>query len=218
MTPLQRKQNAHAGKAWLGALIPLALIAIAAGLFILIAQNEAVEQGEELSPTEPETLTVGKDYYLMVRTIELYPMRPGGEVAWDRLDGSGPDIAFNLTWQDNVVFESQKKGDTLIGAWDLLAIDVKNAVLNGKVDLASSIDAAIIRVEEDTEIAIEVWDADLPGSDAAGSATMKLTQFKPGDNTFTFDATDTNAIKRIVIRVVDKALPVKELVEEATRP
>ena len=203
------------GRAWLGVLIPLALIAIAAGVFLLIKNNE--EPTEPTTP-EPETLVVGKDYYLMVRTIELYPERPGGEIAWDRIGDSGPDIQFRLIWQDNVVFESQKKSDTLIGAWDMLSVDVKSAVLSGKVDLAGSIDAAIIRVEEDTEVTIEVWDQDLPGSDAAGSAIMKLDRFKPGDNTFTFDPTDENAIKRIVIRVIDKSLPVTELVEEATRP
>jgi len=195
-------------------LIPLALIAIAAGVFLLVAQGE--REGELPAPV-PTTLVPGNDYYLMVRTIELYPNRPGGK-AWDRLDGSGPDIQFNLTWQGNIVFESQKKSDTLIGAWDALSLDVKSAVLSGKVDLAGSIDAAIIRVQEDTEVRIEVWDVDLPGSDAAGSAIMNLQQFKLGDNTFTFDETDKNAIKRIVVRVIDKSLPITELVDEATRP
>lgn len=202
------------GRAWLGVLIPLALVAIAAGVFLLITQ---ADREDDLPAPEPETLQVGKDYYLMVRTIELYPNRPGGK-AWDRLDGSGPDIQFNLTWQGNVVFESQKKSDTLIAAWDALSLDVKSAVLSGKVDLANSIDAAIIRVQDDTDVTIEVWDSDLPGSDAAGAAIMNLKQFKLGDNTFTFDATDKNAIKRIVVRVIDKALPITDLVEEATRP
>jgi len=210
-------KNCHprAGNAWLGVLIPLALIAIAAGIFLLVAQNE---QPDKTPTPEPETLEAGKDVYFMVRTIELYPNRPGGETAWDRIDKSGPDIQFKLTWQDNVVFESQKKSDTLIGAWDMLSVDVKSAVLSGKVDLANSIDAAIIRVEEDTEVAIEVWDSDVAGSDAAGSTVMRLKDFKPGDNTFTFEPTDQNAIKRIVVRVVDKSLPIRELVEEATRP
>ena len=204
----------RSGRAWLGILIPLALIAIAAGVFLLVAQGE---RDDVPPPPQPTTLPPGKDYYLMVRTIELYPNRPGGK-AWDRLDGSGPDIQFNLTWQGNVIFESQKKGDTLIGAWDALSLDVKSAVLSGKVDLAGSIDAAIIRVQDDTEVSIEVWDVDLPGSDAAGSAVMNLDQFKLGDNIFTFDESDKNAIKRIVVRVIDKALPVRELVEEATQP
>ena len=205
----------HTGKVWLGVLIPLALIAVAAGVFLLIKNND---KPDEQTPPEPETLQIGKDYYLMVRTIELYPERPGGETAWDRVDGSGPDIQFNLTWQGNVVFESQKKTDTLIGAWDALSLDVKSAVLSGKVDLAGSIDAAIIRVEEDTKVTIEVWDQDVAGSDAAGTALMKLDQFKPGDNTFNFEPTDKSAIKRIVVRVIDKSLPISELVEEATRP
>jgi hypothetical protein len=208
-------KNKRAGRVWLGVLIPLALVAIAAGVYVLIAQ---ADREDDLPPPEPKTLELGKDYYLMVRTIELYPKRPGGETAWDRVDGSGPDIQFNLTWQGNVVFESQQKDDTLIGAWDALSLDVKSAVLKGKVDLASSIDAAIIRVEKDTEVAIEVWDNDLAGSDNAGAAVMKLKQFKPGDNTFNFDPSDKNAIKRIVVRVIDKALPVTELIEEATRP
>ena len=207
--------RARRGLAWLGVLIPLALIAIAAGVFLIIADADREDDAVEPVPT---TLQPGKDYYLMVRTIELYPNRPGGETAWDRVDKSGPDIQFNLTWQGNIVFESQKKSDTLIGAWDAISLDVKKAVLQGKVDLANSIDAAIVRVEDDTEVTIEVWDSDLAGSDAAGAAIMNLKQFEVGDNTFTFDATDKNAIKRIVVRVIDKSLPIKELVEEATRP
>jgi hypothetical protein len=210
-----RTNNKRVGRVWLGVLIPLSLVAIAAGLFLYIAH---VQRDDDWVEPQPETLALGKDYYLMVRTIELYPKRPGGETAWDRVDSSGPDIQFNLTWQGNVVFESQQKDDTLIGAWDALSLDVKSAVLKGKVDLASSIDAAIIRVEEDTQITIEVWDNDLAGSDSAGAAIMNLSQFKPGDNTFTFEPTDKNAIKRIVIRVIDKALPVRALVDEATRP
>lgn len=211
-TPTPTK-NKRAGRVWLGMLIPLSLVAIAAGLYLANAQRD----DEQVAP-KPKTLELGKDYYLMVRTIELYPTRPGGEMAWDRVDSSGPDIQFNLTWHGNVVFKSQQKDDTLIGAWDALSLDVKSAVLKGKVDLASSIDAAIIRVEENTEIAIEVWDNDLVGSDSAGSAVMNLSQFKPGDNTFAFDHTDKNAIKRIVVRVIDKTLPIQALVEEATRP
>ncbi|MGB1124996.1 MAG: hypothetical protein ACPG4Q_07305 [Phycisphaeraceae bacterium] len=210
-----KPQHKHAGRAWLGVLIPLSLIAIAAGVYWLIYE---AEKQPELPPPAPKTLTVGKDYYLMVRTIELYPKRPGGETAWDRIDGSGPDIQFNLTWQGNIVFESQQKSDTLIGAWDMLSVDVKKAVLEGKVDLAGSIDAAIIHVEEDTEVTIEVWDSDVAGSDAAGAAIMKLKDFKPGDNTFNFDPTDKSAIKRIVVRVIEKSLPIAELVEEATAP
>ena len=44
------------GKAWLGILIPLALIAIAAGVFLLIKQND---KPDEQPPLEPQTLQVG---------------------------------------------------------------------------------------------------------------------------------------------------------------
>ena len=201
------------GRTWIAILIPLALIAGASAAFIYFSETQ------EQAPPDPapKTLALGQDYYVMVRTIELYPTRPGG-TAWDRVDGSGPDIQFNLTWQENVVFESQKKGDTLIGSWDALALDLKSAILKGKVDLAGSIDAAIVHVDQDTILTLTVWDKDLAGSDAAGTVEMNLEKFTLGDNTFTFNATDKNAIKRVVIRVIDKSLPLPELVEEATRP
>lgn len=213
---MQTQIGKQAGLAWLTFLIPLAIIALAAGVFLWFA---AADREEDLPlPVGPKTLEVGRDYYVMVRTVELYPVRPGGETAWDRVDGSGPDIQFSLTWQGNEVFKSSKKSDTLIGAWDAISIDVKSAILEGRVDLASSIDAAIIRVEEDTEVLLEVWDSDVAGSDAAGAFAMKLDAFELGDNTFTFEPSEENAIKRVVVRVMDKGLPVKELVEEATRP
>ncbi|MEM9346586.1 MAG: hypothetical protein AAGB26_08205 [Planctomycetota bacterium] len=203
------------GRAWIGLVIPLALIAIAAGIYLLIIRADHEEPAPDPGP---QTLELGKDYYLMVRTIELYPKRPGGEKAWDRTDGSGPDIQYSLAWQDNIVFESQKRSDTLVGAWDALSIDVKKAVLQGSVDLASSIDAAIIPVEEDTEVLLKVWDSDVPGSNAAGNTVLKLDELTLGDTTFTYDPSDQNAIKRIVVRVIDKSLPLRELVDQATKP
>ncbi|MEM6506115.1 MAG: hypothetical protein AAF711_11780 [Planctomycetota bacterium] len=204
------------GRAWIGLVIPLALIAIAAGIYLLIIR--AHQEGPPPPDPRPTTLETGKDYYLMARTIELYPKRPGGEKAWDRTDGSGPDIQYSLTWQDNIVFESEKRSDTLVGAWDALSIDVKKAVLQGNVDLASSIAAAIIPVQEDTEVLLKVWDSDVPGSNDAGKTVLKLDKLKPGDTTFTYDPSDQNAIKRIVVRVIDKSLPLRELVDEATKP
>ncbi|MGB0767248.1 MAG: hypothetical protein ACPGYV_06025 [Phycisphaeraceae bacterium] len=204
----------RAGRAWLVALIPLVLIAGSAGVFLLFAEANR-EPGE--SAVDSDALQPGKDYYLLIRTIELYPTRPGG-AAWDRLDGSGPDIQFSLTWQGNTIFTSQQRDDTLIGSWDALALDVKSAVLQGKVDLAGSIDAAIVRVEADKPVTLLVWDSDLAGSDEAGEIELDLSEMKLGDTAVEGPAMGTNAIKRVVVRVIDKALPVPELVEEAARP
>lgn len=198
---------------WLGVLIPLALILGAAAGYVLFSGNGAEDDKDESS----NSIDRGRDYYVLVRSIELYPKRMDGK-AWDRIDGSGPDIQFNLVWQDNIVFESKVKQDTLIGTWDALTLDLKTAILQGEVDLNDSIAAATIRIEKDTNVALTVWDDDLPGKDEAGRVELPLGDFKLGDNAFEFDAGEQTAVKRIVVRVIDKSLPVSELVEEAMRP
>ena len=200
---------------WLTVLIPLVLIAaVAIGYTVLNGSPAEPADGANASP---EPLALGEDYYVLVRTIELYPTRPDGK-SWDRLGDSGPDIRYTFTWQGNIVFESKIKADTLIGSWDALALDLKSAILSGQIDLGGAIDAALIYVESGTEIELGVIDNDLAGKDEAGRVILNLDQLTLGDNEMRFDASADNAIKRVVIRVIDKSLPISQLVEEATRP
>lgn len=200
------------GYAWVTAAVPLLIIAIAGGAYYLISQGEEPIPGNP----PPATLRPGSDVYVLVRTIELYPKRPDAK-AWD-VDDSGPDIAYQLIWQDNTVFESPTRSDTLIGSWDVLALSIKDAVLKGEVALASSINAAIISVEEGTELNLTVRDQDIARADEAGAFTIKADQLTLGDNTLDFAAADDNAVKRLVIRVIDKTLPLEELVNKAIQP
>ena len=45
-----------------------------------------------------------------------------------------------------------------------------------------------------------------------------MDELTAGDNTFEFELYHDNAVKRVEIRLIDRALPVDQLVEEATRP
>lgn len=200
---------------WWSALIPLLIVAAAAGGY-LIASNGDRGDVTATSPAGP-TLEQGKDYYVSVRLIELYPTQPNGK-PWDRLDGSGPDIDFQLQWQGNVVYDATQARDTLVGVWDTLSLDLKQAVLTQQLDLDGSIDAAIIHVDGKTEVTLVVWDSDVTGKDQAGEVVMRLDEMTLGDNTATFDRTETSAIKRIVVRVIDKSLPMEELVNKAMQP
>ncbi|MEM9414413.1 MAG: hypothetical protein AAGA29_02905 [Planctomycetota bacterium] len=200
--------------AWLGALIPLVLIAAAAGSFFLFGGGAETPDAE---PDDRAFVQVDKDYYVLVRMIELYPQRPGGE-DWDRLGGSAPDIRYELEWQGNVVFEGKERKDTLIASWDALSLDLKSAILSGQVDLGSSVDAAIIHVTPDTEVVLNIWDADVGDKDEAGTITLRLGEMSPGDNELAFEASETQAVKRVVVRLIDHTLPVGELVEAATAP
>ena len=198
---------------WFGALIPLALILVAAGLYLLIWGDRKPRPHET---DEPATAIVGQDYYILIRTIELFPQRPDGE-DWDR-DGSAPDIRYELLWQDNVVFKSKERQNTLIASWDALALDLKTAILSGQIDLGGAIDAAIIHLEVGTEVVLNVWDADLMNHDDAGSFPLRLDALSLGDNIIEFEATTDCAVKRIVVRMIDKTLPLSELIEAATTP
>ena len=124
----------------------------------------------------------GNDYYLYVKLIELADKAPNGSV-WDRVDGSGPDIGFRLTWRNNVVWDATVKPDTLIGSWDLMKIDLKQVVMSGgKADLEGALNAPLIHYEPGETVELSVWDADAVGAyDDAGKVVIKLDDFGPGE-------------------------------------
>lgn len=198
---------------WLGALIPLVLIAAGAIGYILFRGTDTPDH----APPPPANLAPNSAYYLSVHHLELYPQRIGGG-AWDRLDSSGPDVIYELIWQGNSVFTSSKKSDTLIASWDALSVDLKSAILSGQVDLGSSIQAAIVRPAASPAVTLSVWDADLADKDPAGTIELDLNTLVLGDNELTFTASDQNAIKSVTIRLIDQSLPVAELVEAASKP
>lgn len=201
---------------WLVVLIPLLIIGLAIGAYFLFGSGVLTGDSSVKDKDAAQPIELDKDYYVLVRTIELYPNRPDGK-QWD-INDSAPDIKFKIDWQNNTVFEGDKQSDTLIGSWEALSLDLKQAILSQKVDLGTSIDAAIIKIQKDTTATLTVWDVDLGSKDQAGVVPLKLDQMVLGDNVMLFDADPENAIKRIVVRLIDKSLPISELVEEATRP
>ena len=58
---------------------------------------------------------LGKNYYLYLSEIELFPTNEDSK-NWDSGDG-GPDVAYSIKWQGNEVFESTTKDDTLLANW-----------------------------------------------------------------------------------------------------
>ncbi len=174
-------------------------------------------------------LVPGHDYYLFVRTVELYPTTAEGK-AWDRVGNSAPDIFYELLWQDLVVYTSPVRDDTLIAAWDPISVDVRGAILGGKIDLASVLNqGAIVNAGAGGggggggaggSVTIHVWDQDLfgLGNEGAGSHTVGLEELRVGDNVFTFEHGPTNAVKRIVLRVTDTDQPVQSLLDALGAP
>ena len=120
----------------------------------------------------------------------------------------------------------------LIGKWMGLGADIKLSDL-GKIlkpggkrlTPLNAIKAALISVEQDGELVVRAYDNDPLRDDFAGQCALRVVDLKQGDNEFFIDinghathdrdelAKDCGGLKRLVLRVVDSALPVEELVE-----
>jgi hypothetical protein len=158
-------------------------------------------------------LVAGNDYYLHVKLIELAERAPGGSV-WDRVDDSGPDVGFRLTWRGNVVWDGSVKPDTLIGSWDLMKIDLRQVIASGgKAELEGALNAPLVHYQPGEAVELTVWDDDPVGSDDAGKLTLKLDDLGPGENTLAPTGEGAGAVKRVVFALIDRRTPVPQLLE-----
>jgi len=220
--------------AWLFGLLPIGLVAgVIAGYVawgpdgngLSSLTGGGANDFSEIPAPAPAPLTVqlGRDYYVFIKTIELYPRQPGDKT-WDKLDGSAPDVRYSLAWNGHTGFTSDTRDDTLIGLWDPITLDVADALPllgDGKLELRSTLNQGlIINATADQTLTINVWDQDAPGlgSDAAGQVVLQIADLLQGDQTLTFQATDTNAIKRIVLGMTDTNQPLRSLIEALSNP
>jgi hypothetical protein len=166
------------------------------------------------SGAAPPRLVRGNDYYLYIKLIELADKAPNGSV-WDRVDGSGPDIDYKLTWRGNAVWDAVTKPDTLIGSWDLMKIDLKQVVMSGgTADLEGALNAPLIHYEPGETVELSVWDVDPVGAyDDAGKVVLRLDDLGPGETSITPSGGEAKAVKRVVLALIDRKTPVPELIK-----
>ena len=210
-------------------LIPV-LIVMAVGALFFMGGGKQQAKDDEKEPSAK--VKVGKDYYVLVTLMEFHPKKTSGE-KWDAGD-SAPDIYYHLQWHDKTIFSTKNNAvkDVLIGKWMGLGADIKFTDL-GKILMPAgkrltplnAIKAALISVEQDGELVVRAYDDDALKDDFAGQCALQVTDLKQGDNEFFIDANgrvtrdrddlakDRGGLKRLVLRVVDGALPVEELVE-----
>ncbi len=192
---------------WVGAVVPVALVLGAAGLYWWITSNrDNPQNGGSPSPASVATsgkLVAGQTYYVFASEIQFYPSDPEGK-AWDGGD-DGPDIRYRLIWEKNEVFKSDVVEDSLIAHWSGLAVKLKwNDLLGKTISPENSIRAALVSAEKGAAVVMEAEDVDLTDDDDAGRLTISLDNLVVGKTEFTFDQSPTNAVRRVVIR----ALPV----------
>ena len=150
-------------KPWLTAFIPVIVILLAAGAYWIFSIYESPSGSGYQSGTNEKPgnrLTSGKNYYLYLSEIELFPTNEDSK-NWDSGDG-GPDISYSIKWQGNEVFESTTKDDTLLANWSGLQIDLKWSDLLGKtISPNEAIQAARVRYQKNESVSAIVVDKDL---------------------------------------------------------
>ena len=201
---------------WLWAGATLLLVAAAGFATWRMLRVPAVASSTTAEAGPATRLTSGHDYYFHVKLIEVADRLPGDK-QWDRVDDSGPDICFSLTWRRNVVWKSSEKSDTLIGSWDLLKVDVRQLITGGNTDLEGLVNAPLVHYAAGETVELKVWDADPVGSDEAGTITVNLADLQPGENTIVPSGAGAGSLKRVVVGLIDRRTPLSELVNTISK-
>ncbi|MFH5805695.1 hypothetical protein [Alienimonas sp. DA493] len=226
---------------WLAGVCAVGLVVGAAwvGVTYLPPPTPAAERAappDPFAPPEKAPLKPDHDYVVLVRAVEVAP-KGQGDKTWERGFDDGPDLAYDLSWRGNVIFTSSVVEDTLIGRWEAINVDVWNSVQNGgSVDLGQALNnGAVIRTPPAPErgegenapptvdasagvLTVRVWDSDVFDNDEAGTVNLLMSDLTEGDSELRFDGGEAGAIRRLSVRVTDREVPIRNLIEMLRAP
>lgn len=207
----------NAAKDWQpGAMAFLTLIVVvacAAGGWVLFDRHFSAQASASVVTSEqPVAVEPGSDYYVHVKLIELTPRRPDGG-KWEPRGASAPDIRFALYWNGTRIFTGVERPNRLIAEWDLLRLDLKDALLSGQVEVASAVNAPIVRPEAGGVLSIEIWDEDVSFDDEAAKFELAVKELREGTNTL---APADSGVARVLLEMVRRDTPLPELLERAS--
>lgn len=197
----------------LWALLTIGIVAgvVWAGLRQIKPPQAVVDENYPAPTSGPALVKPGHDYYVVVKLVEFNPKKPNGG-NWD--SGSAPDPKVRLNWHGQQVFELPTRADQFIAAWDLFRVNVMDIVRSGgSVDVASSINAPIIRIEAGEKLGIEVRDSDVISDDIAAKVSLQLDELHDGVNEI--PPPPGSGIQRLVVQMIDRETPMSELVHLA---
>ncbi|MEE8106818.1 MAG: hypothetical protein V3T86_14895 [Planctomycetota bacterium] len=165
---------------WVWILLSTSLVVGSAGAAIYYWRDkDAAEEQEPLQA--PRLVEAEKRYYVLLAVLEVEAKPdPDGDSAWDTRAGA-PDLYYEVLWQDQVVFESSTKDDTLVARWSNAAIRVSDLV--DEVSLDGSIKAARITARPGDELEFRIYDADTIKDDFVGSWKTPVMSLQLGDQT-----------------------------------
>ena len=168
----------------------------------------AANAGHPAPSTLPAFLRAGHDYYVLVKLVEFNPKKPNGS-AWDM--ESAPDAKVLISWHGQQIFALPQREDQLISTWDLFRVNVMDIIRSGgSVDVASAINAPLVRVEPEEKITIEVRDADLIRDDLAMKIDLQLDEMREGENDI--PPPRGCGLRRFIVQVIDRETSLSDLV------
>lgn len=204
-------KNGHPGA--MAFLTLIVVIACAACGWLLFERHfSTLASANVVASGQPAPVEAGRDYYVHVKLIELASKRPGGG-KWEPRSASAPDVRFALYWNGTRIFSSAERGNRLIAEWDLLRLDLKDALLSGQVEVASAVNAPIVRAEAGGVLTIEIWDEDVSFDDEAAKFDLPADKLREGLNTLT---PGEGGVARVLLDMVPRDTPLPDLLERAS--
>ena len=191
----------------------LLVVGIVFGGWWLLERDKVAHAG--VSPTSqgetidrPAELAEDQDYYAHVRLVEVRDDNDGS--SWDA-GGGAPDLVVTTFWNGTEVHASAHRDDSLTAEWDLLRVNVKDAVLQNEIDVAGAINAPLVQGGPGNLLSVEVWDDDDASfSDLAARLDLPTDLLVEGINRFAFD--EGNLV-RLEIDLVPARLTLPELID-----
>lgn len=125
-----------------------------------------------------------------------------------------PDIAYRVLWNGTEIREAKAPGgDQLIAEWDLLSMNLIDAVRTRQVEVSTAINAPLVKYVPGGMLRIEVWDRDVTYSDEAGTFDLTMDTLVEGLNVF---EPSHGGVAKLVLDLVPRSLPIPDLLERAS--
>lgn len=151
------------------------LVIVATGAPFLLGKQELRDP-----PAAPRGLQETFHYYVMIPLIEVTPRTPDDD-AYDS-GGSAPDLYYQVRWQEQTVFESSTKKNTLLAKWSNSELGLTEIVQGISFD--GSIKAARITARAGDELEFRIYDDDAMSDDLIATIRMPVASLGQGDQVF----------------------------------
>jgi len=187
---------------WLLCTSLLALVAVGAPFLLGLFREGPASPEERPVSAAPasDRLREEHHYSFALAVVELTARKPSGK-RWDP-DGSGPDVAYRVYWQGNLVYESSTKDDTLLARWSNTSLTLGD--LLDSVSIDSSLKGARITARAADRLEVRIRDSDLIDDDDLDPWILPVADLRVGDQHWDHPVPG-------VVAAITRVLPLEEV-------